>query len=537
MRAQTAPPSPCRSGVSLASLAYYGIGGTAAWVVTPRSAAELAGALLWAEDEGLPVALFGKGSNILFSDEPFPGVVLTLERLSALTPLGEGRYWCEAGAANAALATLLQLDGRTGGEWLEGLPGSIGGTVRMNARCFGGEVSEVVAGVQVLTAEGHLLWRTAEELFLGYKETSLMQSREIVVAALMHFPHTDSREAIAARMAELRAERERKHHFDFPSCGSTFKNNYAAGRSSGMIFEELGFKGARQGGAAVSEHHANFIYNLGDASATDVLSLAARMRREALERADTTLDLEVECIGRFDRELLDRCGVCSLPDASDPSKGWAGLLRPPAVGGSSTPNSFPLRLLDGPFAGYGHAPGVPEGCFVQVEQLQSLSKALVEPRAPFLRWTSRFEHAWRCTPHPPSSIAPGSFVDGLWQYGVSELFIGKGDGEGGYLEFEVTPDGHWLALAFDAPRVRADGHQSPSPVRWIGHVELDRLERSVSLTLSLELLRHCLSDGCLRLQCAASAGNGRLGLLPGWNDPPDPPDFHRPGRFMPFRLS
>ena len=198
----------------------------------------------------------GKGSNILFSDTFFPGIVISLDRMHRLFWISDDELFCEAGADNTLIAEELLESRRGGGEWLYRLPGQIGSTVRMNARCFGGEISAVTAGIQTVSLEGRLRWKTPDEVFHGYKHTSLMDNPEIVVAVLLRFPQKRPMEDIKSQMEGYEEERTKKHHFDFPSCGSTFKNNYAAGRSSGSIFEELGFKGREEGGAIVSRHHA-----------------------------------------------------------------------------------------------------------------------------------------------------------------------------------------------------------------------------------------------------------------------------------------
>ena len=532
---------PCtyESEVSLASRSYYGIGGTAHFLAHPGTPAELADLLFWNREHQLPLAIMGKGSNILFSDSFFPGIVVTLDRMERMFWISDDELWCEAGADNTLIAEELLSCSRGGGEWLYRLPGQIGSTVRMNARCFGGEISAVTIGIQTMTIEGRLQWQTPDEVFHGYKHTSLMDNPEIVVAVLLRFPETRTKEDIRLQMDGYEEERKKKHHFDFPSCGSTFKNNYAAGRSSGTIFEELGFKGRREGGAMVSEHHANFIYNRGGATAKDVLSLAAQMKTAAQNEAGVQLNLEVQCIGLFDEKLLASCGVKSVEDDQDPSKGWAGLLWSPQQFSRKMEipeNLFPQVLIEGSFVGYkGTDREIPPGGFVAVEQLLSIQDAIAVPEAPFLRWTTRCNSALFSLRSP--SVTLGSkFTDGLWQYGVSELFIAHTDSSGSYLEFEITPEGNWVALRFDTPRKRAEGYAILSEKPWLEDISIMKGEGYFGMEFSYKLLKPFINRQSIALQCSVSSGRGEYGLFPWWQASTGPADFHQPDNFYPITL-
>ena len=526
---------PCRfeSNVSLAARAYYAIGGSARFFARPESLTALSRLLIWNREHRLPLAVMGSGSNIIFSDEHFPGIVISLDGMQRMCWLSESELFCEAGVDNTLIAEELLKSAKSGGEWLYRLPGQIGSTVRMNARCFGGEVSALTSGVLTVSVDGLMRWQTPEEVFYGYKHTSLMQSPEIVVGVVLRVPTMNTTDEIGRKMREYESERIRKHHFDYPSCGSAFKNNYDAGRSSGRIFEELGFKGMTEGGAMVSEHHANFIYNTGGATAADVLRLAAKMKAAALEKAQVELELEVQCIGLFDRELLASCSVDSVADSRDPAKAWAGLLwYPEEKDKELIAPRFPRLLLHGPLVGYsGLDMEFPAGIFVKIEQLQSLKGAAADPEAPFLRWTTIKSDSPLFALKPPRSDTAGAFTDGLWQYGVSELFIGEGDSGSRYLEFETTPDGDWVALRFDQPRKRAEGYLELSGEPWQKRVSRVNDAGRFGMEFSLELLKPFIAEGVLSMQCAASTGGGSYGLFPWWGSPSSPADFHQPDQF------
>jgi len=527
-------PCYCESDVSLAARTYYGIGGTARFLAFPASLSEFSNLLIWNRTYRFPLALMGSGSNILFSDHEFPGIVISLERMQRLFWLSDDELFCEAGVDNTLIAEELFSAGKGGGEWLYRLPGQIGATVRMNARCFGGEVSEITDGILTLSFDGRLLWKRPDEVFHGYKRTSLMDNPEIVVAVVLRFPESRPAEKIRSLMLGYEEERSKKHHFDFPSCGSTFKNNYAAGRSSGLIFEKLGFKGQSEGGATVSEYHANFIYNKGGAKAEDVLRLVARMRAAALEQAGAELDLEVQCVGLFDAELLASCGVGFEADHRESSQGWVGLLWSPTQKENTFQKPlFPRILMQGPLADYfAFDREFPAGVFVEVEQLCSLEDAAAAPEAPFLRWITRSNDPLLFSLKAP---APAGFTDELWQYSVSELFIAGALGSG-YLEFEMTPEGHWVALCFDAQRIRAKGFEVLSAEPWNREVSVVQEEKCFGMEFCWHLLQPFMGEGqVIALQCAASSGRGEFGLFPWWQMPSSSADFHQPDQF--FRIS
>jgi UDP-N-acetylmuramate dehydrogenase len=280
----------------------------------------------------------------------------------------------------------------------------------------------------------------------------------------------------------------------------------------------------------VSDHHANFIFNTGAARATDVLKLCAAMRRAAREQEGAALELELQCAGLFETALLDACGIASTPDLSRPGYGWAGLLRFP----EASDVAFPRTLLQGQALDYFcRDAAFPAGIAVEVEQLVPLDEARQSPEQPFIRWTTRDESgaAFVLRPEAPA----GAFVDHLWESSVSELFIADGSGNGKYLEFEVTPQAHWLALRFNAPRQRAAGHETPSDALWRGQATPFASETGFGMDLSYALLEPFIHDGRLTLQCCASLGDGRYGLFPWWHGE-GVPDFHQPARFCVVRV-
>ena len=523
-------PCPYEENLPLSAVGYYAIGGRARLLARPRSVCELAAALVRCRELRLPVIVTGKGSNMLFSDEDFPGVVISTASMNRMFRVSDQEFFCEAGVENTDAALSLQKAGRSGGEWLYRLPGMVGATIRMNGRCYGKEISSVTRGIVTAALDGTVRWRSREDVFLGYKQTSLMQSQEIVVGALLDFPESKDPETIGLTMQQHGNDRDAKHQFDYPSCGSTFKNSYEAGRPSGQIFDSLGFRGRREGGAQVSEHHANFIFNTGGAKAVDVLKLAAAMRTAAREKAGANLELELQCAGLFDVSLLDECGIASTPEPSRPGFAWAGLLHAP----DESAATFPRMLMQGPLLDYSFLDNhFPDGISIEVQQLAPVSEARLAPERPFIRWTTRDASGKSFPLHPD---APGgTFIDELWKYSVSELFVAEGGYGTSYLEFEITPDGHWVALRFDALRRRIAGHEVPSESPWEDGLMRFASSSGFGMEFSYALLEPFIRDGRLSLQCCASLGDQRYGLFPWWQDP-GAPDFHQPAWFCGVRL-
>lgn len=527
---------------------YYSIGGYAAYYARPRSLSELADCLKWARMKNLPIAVIGCGSNALLADQLFEGLVLTLADLTTAYWENESTLYAEAGVSNTEVAELCLDAGRAGAAWMYRMPGHLGATVRMNARCYGGEISQIATDIITMDVDGRLRIHSGKDVFYGYKKTLLMDTPEVVVAARLTLPTTATREELLSIMESCESDRHRKHHFEHPSCGSTFKNNYAVGRPSGQIFDECGLKGTRRGQAEVSQFHANFVWNLGQATANDMLSLAAHMREQALSLKNADLELEVQPIGLFSDHVVKSCALDRLgPMVEQNDSHWVGLLWHPKLSVTKNASQSSNRvLLESPFQGYFRTPGAgqPE-LFFRLVQTTSLEEASKNPSLPFLRWETHRRNtnkSWtELFPIQPSQ--PVGFVDELWFSSVSELFIAHGEQSNtSYFEFECTPDGHWVAIAFDGPRKRSAQHATPSASLWPG-LHFSTSDKFFSVSLTYEQLHPLIHDAQIRIQACLSLGGEGWFLAPHWSPsgsqecwdtqhPPDvKPDFHQPQRF------
>lgn len=539
--------------VDLRKHTYYQMGGMARYFAVPSSFSEVAETIVFARDNKLPIAVLGTGSNSVFADGLFEGVVVTLSELRAWHWEQDDILYAEAGVTNTEIAELCLADGVAGASWMFRMPGQLGATVRMNARCYEGEISQIVKEVLTIDIDGHLHTREGDQLFRGYKDTLLMHEPEIVLAVRFQLPSKAAPTSLLTHMLQCEADRHSKHHFDNPSCGSTFKNNYQVGRPSGKVFDALGLKGEKRGQAEVSQFHANFVWNLGNATTRDMLELTAHMRSRALNEANANLELEVQPIGSFDKDLFRRCGMEKLGKhyKADSEQTWVGLLWHPSDKQKST--QFPLTLFQLPFQEYFRTPyrGV-RSIHTKLEQLCSVSDAEKNPDQAFLKWTCFVGDDSLANFHLSPSLPPGTFVDELWHSSVAEIFFSACDGNGPYFEFEMTPKTHWVALKFEAPRKRYSGFEVADEKHWVSGVKrFVETENSVfGMTFTFALLRHVIKDRMLSAQSMLSLGSAHYLLAPHWKKkniedetwdyrsvkPIASPNFHQPERFWTLRL-
>jgi len=185
------------------------------------------------------------------------------------------------------------------------LPGQLGGTVRMNARCYGGEISQIATSVTTIDLDGRLHTYDGRQAFRGYKDTIFMVNREMICEINFALnPHAD-RSQLERMMFDCEVDRRMKGQFDWPSCGCVFKNSYDIGVSSGLLLDAVGAKSLRVGHAVVSPIHANFVYNQG-ASAEDILELTFQMQELVFAKFGVWLSYEMELLGAFNAKLLTR---------------------------------------------------------------------------------------------------------------------------------------------------------------------------------------------------------------------------------------
>ncbi len=291
--------SPGEAGVAvfneqpLAPLTTWKIGGPARRLAAPRDVEEACRLLAYAHRRGQPVFFLGAGSNVLIDDKGLPG--LTLHLAGSLKKLERQGDVLRAGAGLPLprLARAAARWGLKGFEFLAGIPGTVGGAVRLNAGAHGRHLGQLLKRMWVLTPRLQLLEFSAAELEFGYRTSRLLDFPHwLVVEAEFALEEEAPPEQIRARMRELMAARRARQPRNPRSCGSVFKNP-PGGPPAGHLIEQAGFKGRRCGDAQVSRKHANFILNVGRASAAEVKTLIREIQEEVWRRFGITLEREV----------------------------------------------------------------------------------------------------------------------------------------------------------------------------------------------------------------------------------------------------
>jgi UDP-N-acetylmuramate dehydrogenase len=244
-----------------------------------------------------PMMMVGLGSNLLVRDGGFDGtMIFTHGALNVLRREEDGSVYVEAGVASPKVARFAASNGMVGAEFLAGIPGTFGGALAMNAGCYGGETWNYVERVSMLTRRGVFVERTKEDFQIGYRHVGLKNATdELFAGAWLRFPAGDV-EAARQRIAELLEKRIASQPLDLPNAGSVFRN--PAGDHAARLIEAAGLKGITEGGARVSEKHANFIVNPGGvATAGEIERLIGRIQAEVREKFGVELVREVRIVG------------------------------------------------------------------------------------------------------------------------------------------------------------------------------------------------------------------------------------------------
>ena len=281
----------------------YRIGGPAEAYVRPRDLEGVRRVLRIAVQAAVPVFVIGEGSNLLVSDRGVPGIVLNLREAAGGLRIRDEVVEVGAGLPLQEVVEATARAGLAGLENLAGIPGTVGGAVVMNAGAFGTEFFDLAFDIDVLTAEGEILTVPRSQMDVGYRRGYVPVSG-VILAARLRLARGDRRK-LEVRIREILERRAAKQPLEYPSCGSVFKR--PPGDYAGRLIEASGCKGLRIGAAQVSEKHANFIVNLGGATAEDVLAVIREVRRRVAEQFGVVLEPEVRFVG-FDRpvaELLD----------------------------------------------------------------------------------------------------------------------------------------------------------------------------------------------------------------------------------------
>ena len=284
----------------LANHCTYHIGGPARVLFLAANEREIIAGIETAEENRFKMMILGGGSNILFSDRGFDGLVLKLaNNFIKIAEEKENRAVVLAGAG-APLAALVKfaLDNSLAGmEWAAGIPGTVGGAIRGNAGAFGREIGASVLRVRALEISGKSVVPAIvgkEDCAFGYRESVFKRNKNLVITAAKFVLEKGNANEIADKIKECAQKKRIFQPLDFPSAGSVFKN--PPGFFAAKIIEDCGLKGRSAGGAQISEKHANFIVNRGNARADDVLALIAQIKAAAKEKFAVDLKEEIEIV-------------------------------------------------------------------------------------------------------------------------------------------------------------------------------------------------------------------------------------------------
>lgn len=278
----------------LAKLVWFKSGGAADWLFEPADLQDLK-AFLGQLEPGTPVMALGLGSNLIIRDGGVPGVVIRLGKaFSTVEVKRDNVIECGGGAPGILVSSTARDAGIAGLEFLRGIPGTVGGFVRMNGGAYGREVADILVDCDVVMPNGALLTLPVGDLDYSYRHSRLTEGT-IVVAARFKGVEGDP-EVIGAEMDRIAEARETSQPLRTKTGGSTFKN--PPGTSAWKLVDEAGCRGLTMGGAQVSEKHTNFLINTGDAKSADIEGLGEEVRRRVSEKTGVTLEWEIKRVGR-----------------------------------------------------------------------------------------------------------------------------------------------------------------------------------------------------------------------------------------------
>jgi len=269
------------------------IGGQAENVFWPEDINDLQIMLNWCKKNSIPIVLLGRGSNVLLPDRGLEGMVIVTTKMDSIFWNGDS-VQVGAGYSLIRLATEAGFKGFQGLEFACGIPGTIGAAIVINAGAHGGEIGSLVEDVRVLTPEGKIVVLNGEDIEFSYRHSSLAQIRCWVLESTIRLKPGGNSSDIKEVMKTLQHKRRQTQPLEYPNAGSIFRN--PPGYSAGQLIEQAGWKGYRVGEAEVSEKHANFIVNKGNAKADDVLELIRIIQQDIKNKYGLVLEKEIKII-------------------------------------------------------------------------------------------------------------------------------------------------------------------------------------------------------------------------------------------------
>ena len=277
----------------LAPLVWFKSGGRAEWLFEPKDETDLVD-FLHELDPAIPLMALGLGSNLIVRDGGVPGVVVRLGKAFArIEQLGDTALRCGGGASGILVSSTARDAGIAGLEFLRGIPGTVGGFVRMNGGAYGREVRDVLVSAKLALRSGELIEWPLDRLGYTYRHSDVPEGAVVVEATFRGSPGAP--EAIGAEMDAIARAREESQPLRSRTGGSTFKN--PPGHKAWALVDAAGCRGLRKGDAQVSEKHCNFLLNLGSATSADIEALGEEVRRRVLAKSNINLEWEIQRVG------------------------------------------------------------------------------------------------------------------------------------------------------------------------------------------------------------------------------------------------
>lgn len=275
---------------------FFKVGGCADILVLPSDIDEISKVVSYCTENKIDYIVIGNGSNLLVSDKGIRGVVIKIgKNFSNISISDDNIIYAQSGASLAMVASVALNHNLAGFEFASGIPGTVGGAMLMNAGAYGGELKDVAIAGEVLTQNGDIIKIEGVDQGFGYRTSAYQQLNGIVLGAWFKLNKVDSPDEIRSLMTELNKRRKDKQPLEYGSAGSTFKR--PEGMFAGKLIEDCGLKGFTIGGAGVSEKHAGFVINYGNATCEDVLAVMRHVRDTVFERFGVILEPEVRIIG------------------------------------------------------------------------------------------------------------------------------------------------------------------------------------------------------------------------------------------------
>lgn len=277
----------------LSNYTTFKVGGNCSVMCFPNSVSQLKNFFRYVNSDKLKHFILGKGSNVLFSDNGFDGVIINTTKFDDIKFLDKETIVCAAGTSLMKLCKLALENGLSGLEFAYGIPGTVGGAVYMNAGAYGGEIKDVLVNVTHITKNDEIVTKNNKDLDLRYRHSYYCNSNDLIISVELKLSKANKLD-IMAKMDDFMQSRRLKQPLEYPSAGSTFKR--PEGHFAGALIEQCGLKGFSIGGAQVSEKHCGFVVNKGNATTQNVMDLIEHCQKVVLDKKGVVLETEIKIV-------------------------------------------------------------------------------------------------------------------------------------------------------------------------------------------------------------------------------------------------